>query len=94
MHTHVKVLGILHIVFGAIGVLIAGLVSLADSSGDGMIAIPILGIVGALVMGVMLVLSAIHLLNIPFGTALGAYGLWALLSPEVTAAFQSPTHYV
>jgi hypothetical protein len=35
-----------------------------------------------------LVVSALHLLNLPFGTALGIYGLWVLLSQESTALLQ------
>jgi hypothetical protein len=34
-----------------------------------------------------LVLSALNLLNFPFGTALGAYGLWVLLNKESEAVF-------
>ncbi len=33
------------------------------------------------------VLSAIQLIHFPFGTALGAYGLWALTSPAAKALF-------
>lgn len=39
---------------------------------------------------VMIVLSALHLLNIPFGTALGIYGLWVLLNRETEILFQRP----
>jgi hypothetical protein len=39
----------------------------------------------ARVLGI--VLSALSLLNVPFGTALGAYGLWILLKPETEALF-------
>jgi hypothetical protein len=35
-----------------------------------------------------LVLSALHLLSIPFGTALGIYGFWVLLKPESEALFR------
>ena len=35
-----------------------------------------------------IVLSVLELLHFPFGTALGVYGLWALLSPEGTALFE------
>ena len=35
---------------------------------------------------VMIVVSILHLLNFPFGTALGAYGLWVLFSPEIQTA--------
>ena len=34
-----------------------------------------------------IVLSALHLLSIPIGTALGAYGLWVLLNPLTEALF-------
>src|SRR5271155_1301450 len=41
----------------------------------------------------MIVLSALHILNVPIGTMLGIYGLWALLNPETEAIFAgySPT---
>ncbi len=35
-----------------------------------------------------IILSAIHLINIPFGTALGIYGLWVLLSTETLPLFR------
>jgi hypothetical protein len=34
-----------------------------------------------------IVISALDLLHVPFGTALGIYGLWVLLSPEGEALF-------
>jgi hypothetical protein len=34
-----------------------------------------------------ILLSALELLNVPFGTALGLYGLWVLLKPESEALF-------
>ena len=124
MQTHVRALGIIHIVFGCIGLIgglaaflffggIGGFIGAADTSGDAWVALPILGGIGfsvlvlALVLSLpgiiagvgvlsyrpwarilMIVLSVLHILNFPFGTALGAYGLWVLLSPETTAAFQ------
>lgn len=127
MDTHIKILGILHIVFGAFGLLaglfvmvlfggIAGLVGAAGGGGDSLIAIPILGGIGALVLMIalvlslpgliagigllkfrpwarvlMIILSVLHLLNFPFGTALGVYGLWALLSVEGQRLFNGGT---
>jgi hypothetical protein len=35
----------------------------------------------------MIVISALHLLHVPVGTALGIYGLWALTKPETEALF-------
>jgi hypothetical protein len=34
-----------------------------------------------------IVLSILHLFNIPFGTALGIYGMWVLLSDETLRIF-------
>jgi hypothetical protein len=34
--------------------------------------------------------SALHLLSIPFGTALGIYGLWVLFSQESLRFFARP----
>lgn len=38
---------------------------------------------------VMIVLSVLHLLNVPFGTALGVYGLWVLFSDEARRILES-----
>lgn len=35
-----------------------------------------------------LVVAVIHLFILPFGTALGVYGLWVLLHPEARARFE------
>ena len=35
-----------------------------------------------------IVISALDLLNVPFGTAAGIYGLWVLLSAETEALFR------
>jgi hypothetical protein len=37
-----------------------------------------------------LVLSALNILNIPIGTALGIYGLWVLLHRETEPLFSAP----
>jgi hypothetical protein len=116
MAQHVKILGVLHIVFGALGVFaamvvllvfggISALVGMSDRTSD--VPAPILGVIGGfvfilllvlslpgLVIGIGLVqfrpwarvagiiLSALDLFNVPFGTALGIYGLWVLLNRE------------
>ena len=38
----------------------------------------------------MIVLSALSLLSIPIGTALGIYGLWVLLNEETVRLFAAP----
>jgi len=124
MNSHVRALGIVHIIFGCIGLIgglfvflilggIAGVVGATNTDSDAWVAIPILGGIATFVLALavilslpgiiggvgllsykswarilMIVLSALHILNFPFGTALGVYGLWVLLSPEVVAAFQ------
>ena len=39
---------------------------------------------------VIIIISALDLLNFPFGTALGIYSIWALVQPEVMAEFENP----
>lgn len=36
-----------------------------------------------------IVISALNLINVPFGTALGAYGLWVLLSDATQPLFRA-----
>jgi hypothetical protein len=121
---HVKILGVLNIVWGAMGAL-GGLVLLAIFGGafgiagaaighnpGAHIALPIIAIIGSvfallllilsipsIVAGIgllcfkpwarilALVISVLHLFNIPIGTALGIYGLWVLLSREGQRCF-------
>jgi hypothetical protein len=126
MAQHVRILGILHIVFGALCVLgglfllalmggIAGIVASSDQSPDAGVAVPVLAAIGGflcilcLVVGLpglvggigllqfrswaritMIVISALDLIHIPFGTALGIYGFWVLLNPQTEAMFNRP----
>jgi hypothetical protein len=125
MEQHVKILGVLHIVFGCLGIMlalgmlllfggIAGLIGASDYSSDAHISIPILGGIGALVFFFLLaislpgliagigllqfqswartlaiVLSVFDLIHVPFGTALGVYGLWVLLSEGSERMFRT-----
>ena len=124
MAQHVKILGILHLVFGGVGVLvacliflvfggIAGLVGMNANDADALVAAPILLVIGTVVflliavlsvpqvvcgVGLLrfrpwarilgIVISAISLFNIPFGTALGGYGLWVLLTDPSQPLFR------
>ena len=105
MDSHVKILGTLHIVFGALGILVAvgflllfgsiasvGSLSGSTSARDAAIAVPILGGIGLLKLApwsriFMIVISALDLLSVPVGTALGIYGIWVLTRPETEALF-------
>lgn len=127
MREHVRILGILNIVLGSLGLLVGiGLAlffgglgifaSMASSDDpDALFAIPILGAVGGIILialllfsapqiigGIgllkgqpwarilMIVLSALSLMSIPIGTALGIYGLWVLLNEETVRMFNAP----
>lgn len=128
MRDHIRILGILHIVFGVLG-LLAALVVLAvfgmgaiaagmDGDSDAAVAIPVLGGIGLLVFGIIavfsipgiaagfgllkykswarilaLVISALNILSVPIGTALGIYGFWVLLNNETEAMFRTPQPY-
>jgi hypothetical protein len=122
METHVKVLGVLHIVLAAFGLLAALVIVLATGTIAGIIgtsgdpdartAIPILGLAGGalatflvllsvpgLVAGwgllnlrpwarvLTVVLSVLLLVHVPFGTVVGIYGLWVLLSKQTEPLF-------
>jgi hypothetical protein len=126
MTTHVKVLGVLYLAASALSLLgamflmlvfggTAGLVGFTAEPSDAAIALPVLGIAGTALVGLLLilalpgfltgwgllnfkpwsrilgiVLSALNLINFPFGTALGIYGLWVLLNHDTTRLFEQP----
>jgi hypothetical protein len=126
MPEHVRIVAILQIVVGALGVL-AGLFVLAifgvggaiagvaaQKDPDALVAAPILGVIGiALFLFIVLasvpgiaagigllkfrpwsrtlaiVVSALNLMSVPLGTALGVYSLWVLLNKDVEPLFQT-----
>ena len=126
MEQHIKILGVLNIVWGAFGAL-GGLVIMLIFGGafgvlntvafhhpEAGIVTPILAIIGgaisifllllsvpSIIAGIGLlyfkpwarilaiIVSALHLMNIPFGTALGIYGLWVLFSPKSQSLFMA-----
>ncbi|HTS29809.1 MAG TPA: hypothetical protein VMH81_28255 [Bryobacteraceae bacterium] len=122
MESHVKVLGILHIVLSSMGLLgalavlvifggLAGIIRMSDHGANlppqaepvlvaiagviclVIVAVSLPGLIGGIGLLrlapwsriLMIVISAIDLLNVPFGLALGIYGLWVLLKPETQA---------
>jgi hypothetical protein len=126
MQQHIKILAILHIVFGGLGLFaalivlmvfggIAGIVHMSDATPDAALGGAVVGLIGAVIVGIVMVislpgliagigllsfqpwariltivLSVIELPGFPFHTALGIYGLWALLSNEGAALFNRP----
>jgi hypothetical protein len=94
MAQHVKILGILHIVFGSLGVLaaifvlmifggISAVVGLSDHSSDSLTAIPILGLIGGFVFLLVLVLSLPGLI---IGIGLMQFRPWARIAGIVLSA--------
>ena len=115
-----KVLGILTVVGGALGLLSAlvvllvfgGVVASVSGDADAASAIPVIGLTGMAVVvflacwslpGVIIgiglyrlrpwariagiVVSVLALIAFPFGTMLGAYGLWVLFSKDTEQLF-------
>jgi hypothetical protein len=118
MAIHVKILGWLHLIFGAFG-LLAALAIMGGSVIGGMFTGSLTGMIGVGVVGTFaailvaaysipgllagygllrfapwarvltIVLAVFELIRFPFGTCLGVYSLWVLLTAEGAALFQS-----
>ena len=110
MDQHLKIVGWMHLVFGALGVLGAvvfggfgAIVGLFSGEPGGLMAGGVIGLLAIFfgllalpsLMGgwgllnykpwariLVIVLSVLNLLNIPFGTLIGGYSLWVLLNDE------------
>lgn len=128
MREHVRILGIMQLIWSAIGFAI-GVLALLFLGGIGMLAATEAAlsdpnaaiapaIVGMVVVGLgvlmivltvpgvlagwgllngkpwarilTIVLSALNLVNVPVGTALGIYGIWVMTNPEVETQFSRP----
>ena len=93
MAQHVKILGILHIVFGALGIFAALIVLLVfggvsalvatQHSPDSLTAVPFLGIIGGFVFVLLLVLSIPGLI---IGIGLMQFRGWARIAAIVLSA--------
>lgn len=122
MQTHVKVLGVLQLIWGAFALLLGVGVFLGfnllgafvGASGEpdaavGGTVLGLIGVVGSVVLFVSaalsllcgwgllthkswarilaIILCAISLIKVPFGTAFGIYGLWVLFNKETERLF-------
>jgi hypothetical protein len=94
VQTHVKVLGVLHLVFGGLGVLAAvtvmlvlgGVAGLVGASGDpdAMSAIPFIGLAGSFVVMFVMVLSVP---SVVIGIGLLQFRPWAKVAGIVLSVF-------
>jgi hypothetical protein len=98
MQQHVRILAFLHIAFGGLGVLaalivlavfggIAGLVRLGDASQDGVLGGAIVGLIGAIIMMVVLVISLPALIA---GIGLLTFQPWARILTIVLSVLELP----
>ncbi len=95
MAQHVKILGILHIVFGGLGVLgaiivllifggISAVVGLSDHSADSAAAAPIVGAIGIFVF---ILVMALSLPGLIIGIGLIRFKPWARIAAIILSAF-------
>jgi hypothetical protein len=127
MEQHIKILGILNIIAGAMiafgGLILlmifGGIYAVVRSTPSAITAQPVIGIIGlglamfllvlsipSIIAGIGLlyvkpwarvfaiIVSILHLPHIPFGTALGIYGLWVLFSPEGINCFSLKQQWI
>src|SRR5258706_4897174 len=98
MQQHVKILAILHIVLGGLGIFaalivlaifggIAGFVNLADNTQDGALGSALVGIIGAVITLVVLLLSIPGLIA---GIGLLSYQPWARVLTIVLSILELP----
>lgn len=129
MREHVKIVAILNIALGCLGVLgalfilaaagtLAGFIAGWVDPADAAAAAPIVAAIGiaiaifllilslpSIIGGwgllrfrpwariLMIVISALDLLHVPIGTAIGVYGLWVLLSEQTQVLFETAGRY-
>lgn len=95
MAQHVKILGILHIVFGGLGVLgalvvllifggISAFLGLDTHSSDSAAAVPIMGMIGGIVFVVIMALSLPGLI---IGVGLVQFRSWARIAALILSGF-------
>ena len=96
MAQHVKILGILHIIYGVMGVCaglfvflilggIAGLIGATDHTSDSALAVPILGGIGGIIF---IILSAIALPGLVAGFGLLQLRQWGRILTLILSGFE------
>ncbi len=119
MDRHVRILGILNMVYGIVGAVAAIVILIRFGGFNGVYAAfneDIVGLIAMILVAfqlliaapcvvagyyvrllqdwarvMLIIVSAINVLNVPFGTVIGAYGLWTLMTPETDPLFQNAT---
>ena len=117
MDRHVRILGILNMVYGIVGAVAAIVILIRFGGFNGVYAAfneDIVGLIAVILVAfqlliaapcvlagfyvrllqdwarvMLIIVSAINVLNVPFGTIIGAYGLWTLMTPETDPLFQN-----
>jgi hypothetical protein len=98
MQQHVKILAILHIVLGGLGILaaviamaffggLAGFVGVSDNSHDGLVGSAVLGLIGAAITIFLLVISLPGLIA---GIGLLSYRPWARIVTIILCVLELP----
>ena len=119
MDRHVRILGILNMVYGIVGAAAAIVILIRFGGFNGVYAAfneDIVGLIAMILVAfqlliaapcilagyyvrllqdwarvMLIIVSAVNVLNVPFGTVIGAYGLWTLMTPETDPLFQNAT---
>ena len=119
MDRHVRILGILNMVYGIVGAVAAIFILIRSGGFEGVYAAfneDFIGLIAVILVAfqlliaapcvlagfyvrllqdwarvMLIIVSAINVLNVPFGTLIGAYGLWTLMTPETDPLFQNAT---
>ena len=119
MDRHVRILGILNMVYGIVGAAAAIVILVRFGGFNGVYAAfneDIVGLIAMILVAfqlliaapcilagyyvrllqdwarvMLIIVSAVNVLNVPFGTVIGAYGLWTLMTPETDPLFQNAT---
>ena len=98
MQQHIKILAILHIVFGGLGLFaalivllvfggIAGIVHMSDSTPDAALGGAVVGLIGAVIMGIVMVISLPGLIA---GIGLLTFQPWARILTIVLSVIELP----
>ncbi len=119
MDRHVRILGILNMLYGIVGAIASVVILIRFGGFNGVYAAfneDIVGLIAVILVAfqlliaapcvlagyfvrllqdwarvMLIIVSAINVLNVPFGTVIGAYGLWTLMTPETDPLFQNAT---